>query len=742
MKYLIPLIFFSLLAVIFMYKPLTNPGIPGAIDWDEALFHHEAQKVSILQFHQFPFWNPYACGGMVLFGTPIASITSIFEPVVWLFDLPFGLKVKTLIQLIFGMLGMYLLSRHLRMGKFSAYLPSVIYFLSSYWSTTFAEGRLWTLSLAFIPWIFLFFLKSMDNKKYIIITAVFLTLLFFESVAYTFPYTVLFLVIYTTINTIKTKKSTAIKRLLFIFILLFLLSSISFFPRVYSFLDNPREVTDISPGDGVDLKYLDDVFLNKHHATEDWVWNWKIDQKLEAWYEYTFYIGIIPLLLFIAGLIFLFTSYLELAISSLIFLWLMIGPKIPLSLYNLLHKLPFFSSQHMPSRFVAIFGFLMAIIIGLFVSKIENGKLKIGKLNISKQSLRLFVLFILIIITLNLVITNSKAFNSFPIMPDPINFEEEEFFQIANYHNFNWNFNVYKSMLQNKGMLQCGVTLSYPSSRFNQSVIPKYYVIEKGQIPANYNHLPVLFYNNKNVDMSWLIQQEINELVNVRWLLDNKPVNVNLVFLDRNNQVPYAFPQNAPTKIVTPSRNLAKIDFEYELKNKIRKQTLAIQNRSFVSNFSIQGVGKIENNQTLIVTQLFVIAIQENLALDNKNISVTIYEDNKPVDKILNPDYKGEVYLLNNKGTIAVTSFSPNKIKVKVDASEADTLLINQNYFQGWHAKGVKGEFYNLNALPALDIQPGSYELTLYYRLPGFYFGALITIIGIIAAIILYRKFK
>jgi len=727
-----------------MYPVFLPKGIPGGLDWDEALFFHGANRLSLLEYHQIPFWNPYACGGTWLWGNPISASISIFEIFVLLFGIPLGLKIKMTVLLAFGMIGMYILSKQLGMSRFAAFFPPVIFMLSSYWSTIFTAGTLSFLSLAYIPWVFFFYLKGRENKKFFLISAVFLTLLFFENPSYIFPYTILLLSIIAVIHVIKTKRLSEIKSLIILLIVTILLSSIVLLPRIEIFLNNPRTIEGDSPADGTDLKYIDDVFLNKHHASDDWQWNWRIDQKLEAWYAYTFYVGIIPLILFALGMIFLFTSYIELTLSALVFLWLMMGPKIPISLWNILHKFPIFSSQHMPNRFVIVFAFLMALIVGLFVSKLEKSKLKLNKFIISRKISKLIVLILLIIVTLNMLFTNSKAFSSFPILPEGIKFEDKEFAQVSNYHNFNWNINVYKNMLENKGTIQCGVTPSFPRSKAENSVIPKYFIIEQNSIPANYNHLPILYYDNKNINQAWWIQDEINELVQNKWKLNNKLVNVNLLFFDANNQIPEVIPQNSQTKMVLPSRNLVKIDFTYTKDNKQIKNELVLrENKTSAGNLSLAGKIREQDGQTLITTNLFVILIEEDLKINKEyNVSLTIFEDNNPIDKIFNPDYRGEVYLLNNKGTAELTYFSPNKLIVNINANEPDTLIINQNYFKGWHVKNSDKKIYEHKGLPGVDIDPGSYELTLYYRMPGFYLGALLTLIGIIITILLIKKYK
>src|SRR5262245_3023786 len=42
---------------------MVNTETLGSHDWDQMESHRYLVTKTILRFHQFPFWNPYACGG-------------------------------------------------------------------------------------------------------------------------------------------------------------------------------------------------------------------------------------------------------------------------------------------------------------------------------------------------------------------------------------------------------------------------------------------------------------------------------------------------------------------------------------------------------------------------------------------------------------------------------------------------------------------------------------------------------
>jgi hypothetical protein len=58
-------------------------GLSG--DWAYFLQIYEAARLSILEYHQFPWWNPWNLGGVPLYANPQFGLVSIQMPLVLLF---------------------------------------------------------------------------------------------------------------------------------------------------------------------------------------------------------------------------------------------------------------------------------------------------------------------------------------------------------------------------------------------------------------------------------------------------------------------------------------------------------------------------------------------------------------------------------------------------------------------------------------------------------------------------------
>ena len=61
---------YAALAILFCWPLFSVPGGFGIMDWDQHFFLYAAVAKSVLAFHQLPFWNPWYCGGNMLWQNP------------------------------------------------------------------------------------------------------------------------------------------------------------------------------------------------------------------------------------------------------------------------------------------------------------------------------------------------------------------------------------------------------------------------------------------------------------------------------------------------------------------------------------------------------------------------------------------------------------------------------------------------------------------------------------------------
>lgn len=102
-----------------------------------------------------------------------------------------------------------------------------------------------------------------------------------------------------------------------------------------------------------------------------------------------------------------------------------------------------------------------------------------------------------------------------------------------------------------------------------------------------------------------------------------------------------------------------------------------------------------------------------------------------------NNGYRGEYFLKNGFGKARAVFLSPNRLILEIALVKNDTLVINQNYFSGWHAS--KGKLIDSNGLLGVLLEKGKYELTIYYFPFSFMFGIIFFICGIYFAGYFYK---
>lgn len=189
------LLFFTVVSFVFclpLFYQIHNWGI---YDWDHDFLFHGVPNTTILVYHQIPLWNPYSCGGNVLLAHPEARFLSPLFLLELLFGVITGLKLEIWVHILIGMYGMYLITANLfRFAPISRLLPPIIYMLSGMYAFHIAVGHTRMMTIAYIPYVFYFFIKAVETgHKYAIVAGCFLALMILEGGTYSTPHTALFI---------------------------------------------------------------------------------------------------------------------------------------------------------------------------------------------------------------------------------------------------------------------------------------------------------------------------------------------------------------------------------------------------------------------------------------------------------------------------------------------------------------------------------------------------------------------
>jgi hypothetical protein len=367
----LPYVVFLGITVILAFPLLKNFSYWGIRDWDLFTTLHAAAAGAITDYGQFPFWNPYIGGGNILFAHPeVPVLNPLFLLLLALGPLA-GLKIQVLVVYFLGMTGFYKLARHLGISAYAAFMPPIVYMLSSFLTLHFAAGHIPFHYFTVFPWLVLFYKKSLDKPIHILsagAAVAFITLGSGAAVPLLFSLFFLFL-----ISLLDMGRERSIRPPVYAIgagICGLLFAAIKFFP-MYDYLSQYPWIPEGTVQD-TPLWVLPKMFFSFNQSVfadhiQGYVW---------GWHEYGAFIGPLAMLLILCGLIMRFRKtwpYLVLTVVSLIIALGSFAP--PWSPWDLLHRLPGFESIRVPSRMILLAVFSFAVLAGYGVDAIRE---KIG----------------------------------------------------------------------------------------------------------------------------------------------------------------------------------------------------------------------------------------------------------------------------------------------------------------------------------------------------------------------------
>ncbi len=459
------------LSVMFYSPFLLHIRALGIQDWDQNFAWSEFNRLSLVKFHQFPLWDPYRCGGAPQFANPEIPVISIQTFFVLLLGTVIGTKVSIIFHSAFAFIGFYFLSRHYKLSSFGSILASILFVFSGITGSFLSTGMVVFISFAYSPLILLTYLRGEKNKKYLTVSSLLFTLSFYHG--YHISLLLLFfLIFYAIAKSIVCKNKKPIISLC-IFLGIFLLFSL---PKLFLSLQllsvSPRTVHELSGFTIPQLFYF--LFSRKQNLFG----NMDISTIPYGIDENSIYVGIVPFFFFC---FFFIKNKTQLSRQKVLIVLLicmallMLGNTIHPSFYNLLKKLPIFSSFRVAQRFRFDFIIPFALIAGMGLDKL----LSIRKMN-RKLKLCLFIAIMSVVwidlLTFNqnnflsktLIIKNDaketkSQFKQFIALPGgiayypgliPKEFEYKKRFAL-------W-YGEYISIRNNIGIINCSYTLTGP----------------------------------------------------------------------------------------------------------------------------------------------------------------------------------------------------------------------------------------------------------------------------------------
>ncbi|MBI5375561.1 MAG: YfhO family protein [Candidatus Schekmanbacteria bacterium] len=333
-------------------------------------FSYEYYSIkSILEFHEFPLWSPYFNGGYPIFAHPEASAANPWLFLFLCFDEVKGIKISIILSALIGAFGMFYLTKSvLKFNNASAFFSSLLFTLSGFNITILTEY--WSQTIYFyyfLPLILATFIKSKEDKKFLIITSL-LTLPILVCGALSFVILCLFLFLFSVFDAFSKSDSkvqfklTLLKNLLIVLTLTSAIGMFKILPMVQLLARNIRAIDNYSMLDKfcIDFKILFDQLINPLNILPAYP---------------SIYFGYIPILFCLLSLVFYTKQLWRIFFVLFIFIILTLGSKSPINILKLLWHLPFYHSiLDIKEYSYPVISFLISLLSGKFLQITDDKK--------------------------------------------------------------------------------------------------------------------------------------------------------------------------------------------------------------------------------------------------------------------------------------------------------------------------------------------------------------------------------
>jgi hypothetical protein len=422
----------------------------GFHDWDVQESHRHLTISSLLRYHEFPGWNPYACGGFPAWGFVEAGtvVVSPFLPVYLVAPLSIAIRVEVLGMALLGAAGAWAAASLYSESRASRALVAVLWAVNGRWALQTAAGHTWHLAYAYLPWCLFFFERARRPDRKVLDLAgggVAVAMLVYAGGIYPLPHTVLLLGVYALLLTVTERSARPLLTLAAIGALGVGLSAPKLFPLLDGFGKAPRL---IESTESLDLGALWSLLTARAQGFQD------RPARVPAygWHEWGMYISATGVALLAGGVLFVHgRRESALKAAGALFAVLGCGAFHPEAPWTLLHKYaPVFRSQHVPSRFL----YTAVLVLGLVTAA------GLGRLVARRRWLdvALAALVLPLAVDIGRVAQKPMTQSMWMVPPDriptgrPFHFEQEPPFQ---YKRRDWAGPMYLAMLGDTGVINC-----------------------------------------------------------------------------------------------------------------------------------------------------------------------------------------------------------------------------------------------------------------------------------------------
>ena len=348
---------------VFSYPLVLHPGALSSFwDWDFAMQLTLAGYRSIIGYHQLPLWNPWKCGGAPLLANPQARILSPFFLLVLILGPAPGTHLAVWLHLAMAWAGGYVLGRVLKMRPLGAVACASAFAASSWFPLHVASGELVMMGFCYLPWLLAFGWLALEQRlRWVWPAAAALALMWLDGSPYTPSFAALMLGLLAVALAVLQRSIRPLWVTAWVFALGLTLAAPSLMLSYRFAAAHPRP-TELDVGS---LHAVWSALLSRNQDLE------RQSGVMWGWQEIGAYVGLF-MALGIAGLMRPWRA-LPWALVAAVMVTLTMGARGPWWPWALLHKLPVFSWEHLPYRFIIPLVQAIAVLAGFGADWIADG---------------------------------------------------------------------------------------------------------------------------------------------------------------------------------------------------------------------------------------------------------------------------------------------------------------------------------------------------------------------------------
>ena len=160
-----PYVVYPLVSIYFCWPLYAQPHGLGMMDWDQHFFYYGSVLKSVAGFTQLPFWNPWYCGGNVMWQNPQIALLSPVYLLAAVVSLPVAMKATITAHYLASFIGMHLMvTRVFRVTFFPIVLfLSCLYTLSGAPALHVAVGHSTFMTFLLLPLALYFTLRAIEG---------------------------------------------------------------------------------------------------------------------------------------------------------------------------------------------------------------------------------------------------------------------------------------------------------------------------------------------------------------------------------------------------------------------------------------------------------------------------------------------------------------------------------------------------------------------------------------------------